>query len=295
MNPTISPPAATPFRANVDACYSRLTPVSRRLIDYILANPDKAAAATSGQLAAAVGCSHDGPLRLAHALGYRSFVEMRYAVRYGDSPQTLHDRDPAVSTEVAQQTLRDARPPTKRSTRDHTPRQADAETREQIDALTGQVAALRAGLATTREKLAAAEVERDQARHDLDQLRAKRDSRPARQGAAPATDTAAREAARSAYDATVGPLPDECSAADAALLAHMDALVMVVADLDAALRPFIQLDQVKPDGKTAVLRATITVDYRLISQASGALDRLAAWRFADSHRRSGAGLPRKAA
>lgn len=74
-----------PARMKLSSVYSTLPPAERKVADFILANPDKAAHMVINEIAHHAGVSVPSVTRLARKLGYSGFMDFRVSLASGSS------------------------------------------------------------------------------------------------------------------------------------------------------------------------------------------------------------------
>lgn len=74
-----------PARMKLSSVYSTLPPAEKKVADFILANPDKAAHMVINEIARCAGVSVPSVTRLARKLGYSGFMAFRVALASGTS------------------------------------------------------------------------------------------------------------------------------------------------------------------------------------------------------------------
>ncbi len=83
-----------PARTKLSSVYSTLPPAERKVADFILSNPDRAAHMVINDIAAAAQVSVPSVTRLARKLGYDGFMEFRVALASGTSTVKPVDESP---------------------------------------------------------------------------------------------------------------------------------------------------------------------------------------------------------
>lgn len=83
-----------PARMKIRSAYSTLPAAERRVADFILENPDRAALMVINEIAEAAGVSVPSVTRLAKKLGYDGFMDFRVALASGSASITSLKSDP---------------------------------------------------------------------------------------------------------------------------------------------------------------------------------------------------------
>lgn len=69
------------IREQIVMRYDALPKMQKKVADFILENPTRAAVMTTTKLSAAIGVSDTTVIRLAYALGYESFMQFQKQIR----------------------------------------------------------------------------------------------------------------------------------------------------------------------------------------------------------------------
>lgn len=75
-------------QARIQNAYARLTPVERRIADYVLTHREQVVEMTAGEMAKAVGVAASGVIRFCQKLGYQGFSQMKINLAAQIEPQT---------------------------------------------------------------------------------------------------------------------------------------------------------------------------------------------------------------